>query len=347
MSKNLSKVSKSMAYLLRHGAPKYDINYNEDGSIHMKDVIEWLNQTDEFKNITIGNIKQIVSEDLKGRYTIKHIEGEEYIRANQGHSFHVVPETTEITIDNVKDYDIIFHGTFSKFRNNIEQIGLKVMSRQHIHMVSLSTPEPFKLLRPEVDLFVIVDVKQALLNGIKFHISTNQVVLSEGNENNTIPPQYLTFLERVKSPCSGVLVISYDHNYKPHIAMVKTPKNNWSFPKGKKDKGEMSFQTALRELREETGIKSKDLTFEQLTPYFEHNNKTGNISVSYYVAYYPFFVEESELIPEDQDELSEARWIPVEDIINWESNDTNGHLYDKRRDIVKTLVNDVDLYKST
>lgn len=35
----------------------------------------------------------------------------------------------------------------------------------------------------------------------------------------------------------------------------------WNFPKGKLDEGEKSFRAALREIWEETGIKSKDLVF--------------------------------------------------------------------------------------
>lgn len=38
--------------------------------------------------------------------------------------------------------------------------------------------------------------------------------------------------------------------------------NYWNFPKGKLAEGEKSFKAALREVEEETGIKSRDLRFD-------------------------------------------------------------------------------------
>lgn len=40
----------------------------------------------------------------------------------------------------------------------------------------------------------------------------------------------------------------------PRFLLVQHRKGHWGFPKGKPDEGEMSMDTAIRELREETGI---------------------------------------------------------------------------------------------
>ena len=57
--------------------------------------------------------------------------------------------------------------------------------------------------------------------------------------------------------CAGVVV----YNDNKEVVVVATPKGNYSFPKGKKKKGETVKQTALRELYEETGIDETEIEF--------------------------------------------------------------------------------------
>jgi len=46
--------------------------------------------------------------------------------------------------------------------------------------------------------------------------------------------------------------------------------NYWNFPKGKIESGERSFRAAIRELKEETGLKKSDLVFKE---YFRTTDK--------------------------------------------------------------------------
>jgi len=64
----------------------------------------------------------------------------------------------------------------------------------------------------------------------------------------------------------------------------------WNFPKGKLVEGERSFKAALREVEEETGIKSKDLHFinwfrvvDRFTFYTKDKKKIPRVVV-YYLA---------------------------------------------------------------
>ncbi|NNM43821.1 MAG: NUDIX domain-containing protein [Chlamydiae bacterium] len=82
----------------------------------------------------------------------------------------------------------------------------------------------------------------------------------------------------------------------------------WGFPKGHKNPGEDSQETALRELREETGLFIEkifpDITFaEQYS--FEKNSRKVYKSV----VYFPAFV--SGEIKLDEKEILEAVWLPV------------------------------------
>lgn len=342
-AKQFTQTSKSISYLLRHGAEKEGVSYRPDGFILIKHVLNWLNKSlnaDEM--VTFKDIETIVANDNKGRYTIEEIDKNMYIRANQGHSFTVKVDTTPITLDNVNDYGVVLHGTFQEHRSNINATGLNRMSRQHVHMVSLTHPDAFKLMRPTVDLFVQVDVRSAIIDGYNFSVSENNVILCEGNKDGFIPRKYLTFLDRVKSPCSGVIVIGMDVSGQQYISLVRTPKNHWSFPKGKKNKGETSLQTALREMTEETGLTSLDLSFAEL-PIYQENSDKGGIASTYYTAFYKWTIDSSklDLTPEDADELVEAKWVPMDKVINWKDSDDEGSFKERRIQIAKNMKSDL------
>ena len=66
MNRDLKRISKSISYLLRHGAPKEKIPYLEDGSILVIDVIKWYNQNSEYK-VVYEDICEIIDNDKKGR----------------------------------------------------------------------------------------------------------------------------------------------------------------------------------------------------------------------------------------------------------------------------------------
>jgi len=335
-SKSLINISKSMSYLLRHGAVKEKVQIDIEGFIKISDIIDWQNKTRNTNELVeIANIHNIISNDNKNRYTLKKEGAIEYVRANQGHSIIVESlELIEITLENVNNYSMVLHGSYQKFKENIINDGLKAMTRQHVHMISLAYEHCFQLLRNDIDMYVVVDIKNAIKDGYKFYESTNNVILTK----KYIEPKYLTFIDKVKSPCSGVIVIGIDTKNNAYIAMVRTPKNHWSFPKGKKEKGESSFQTSLRELYEETCISPDQLTFCKLPVYFEKSDN-NHIATSYYIATLNEYVniEDLRLYASDPDELVEARWILYDTIVNWKDNDENGYLRYRRIDIVKDI----------
>jgi 8-oxo-dGTP diphosphatase len=89
------------------------------------------------------------------------------------------------------------------------------------------------------------------------------------------------------------------------VLLVHRPRyDDWSFPKGKRDKGETDEQCAVREVEEETGFRCK-LGAELLpTVYIDAKRrpKTARYWVMTPVGEVPF-------VPND--EVDELRWVPI------------------------------------
>ena len=91
-----------------------------------------------------------------------------------------------------------------------------------------------------------------------------------------------------------------------HFLLVKHGKGHWGFPKGHAEKGETERETALRELREETGVTDCKLpagkTFlEKYT--FRHDGKLIFKSVKYFLG-----KVHDTAVRIDPKEISDYRW---------------------------------------
>ena len=133
------------------------------------------------------------------------------IRANQGHSIqletndHLTPlavplpggtEEGELLPPGTAAIPpVVVHGTYYAFWPRIvESGGLKRMGRTHVHF-SLGLPEDaagvVSGMRRDAELLVYVDVARSMAEGgIKWWVSQNGVVLTDGDEQGTVPLKY-------------------------------------------------------------------------------------------------------------------------------------------------------------
>ncbi|KAF2151028.1 phosphotransferase KptA/Tpt1 [Myriangium duriaei CBS 260.36] len=140
------------------------------------------------------------------------------IRANQGHSVAVDAESLLTRIDESNLPATCIHGTtHSAWTLIVSTGGLKRMTRQHVHFAS-GLPAGFKSIIDKADpgaeqtapvisgmrnsstVLIFLDIKRAVEGGIKFWLSENGVILTEGDENGIVP---LTFFKSVEDRTGG------------------------------------------------------------------------------------------------------------------------------------------------
>ena len=161
---------------------------------------------DGWKDVTFNKIREIVDNNDKKRYELtqkidpKTEEKEWYIRATQGHSIDVVESEQLLKkIEDVTLYPVVLHGTYNKFLPLIEQEGLKRMTRNHIHFAPGFPKEGGVIsgMRGNCDALVEIDMEAAMKDGILFYLSSNNVILTEGNAG-VLAPKYFKKIERFK-----------------------------------------------------------------------------------------------------------------------------------------------------
>ena len=113
---------------------------------------------------------------------------------------------------------------------------------------------------------------------------------------------------------AGGVVIRRVASGRCEVACIfREARSDWTFPKGKLDKGETFEQAALREVWEETGMYCEVLRFVGTTNYTHRKGKPK------IVAYYLMSVANGEFAPND--EVDELVWLPLENVrehLTWE-----------------------------
>ena len=179
-----TSISKTMSYILRHGANKLGLQMDDAGWIKLDDLI----QCKEMSGVSESVIQHIVDTNDKKRFSICEMDGIKYIRANQGHSAtysEIIDETKLLTL--IEEPVRCLHGTDIDSWEKIKDSGLKPMGRTHIHMAKdFPNGKVISGARKSAKVFIEIDMEMAMLDGIKFYLSTNEVILC----SEVILPKY-------------------------------------------------------------------------------------------------------------------------------------------------------------
>ncbi|OAV93954.1 hypothetical protein PTTG_12593 [Puccinia triticina 1-1 BBBD Race 1] len=187
-------LSKTLSYILRHGALKEKLEIRADGCIRLDELL----RRPKMKNHTFEDIKRVVAENDKQRFAIieeAQADGTiiRYIRANQGHSLKEVDQPDLTPFTDPSELPTAVHGTYLKAWKSIAQEGLKPMKRTHMHFAKglLGEEGVISGMRASCDVFIYLDIEKCFQDGIKFFLSSNEVILTEGlPDSKLIPVEY-------------------------------------------------------------------------------------------------------------------------------------------------------------
>ncbi len=169
--KDLTKLSKFIALILRHKPETIGISLDKNGWASVREVIEGINRTNGY-SIDMETLEEIVRTDEKGRYSFN--EDKTLIRANQGHSVNV-----DVELEEKIPPETLYHGTAQRFADAIRAEGLKPMSRLYVHL-SKDVETAVKVGSRHGKPYVFkVNAGEMSRQGYKFLLSENGVWLTK------------------------------------------------------------------------------------------------------------------------------------------------------------------------
>ncbi|KAF8074672.1 KptA family-domain-containing protein [Lyophyllum atratum] len=193
------RLSKTLSWLLRHGAKGEGLPMRPDGYVNVTDLLA--NPKMKGQGLDLAGLQEIVKADLKKRYDLmEDAEAAWWIRANQGHSIKTIKLDLK-PILSVADIPtgVAVHGTSKKAWELISKEGLSKMKRNHIHLAQgVPGNNVISGMRNSSQILIFIDVQKALDAGIEFHFSDNGVVLTEGNEAGILASEFFQRVEDAK-----------------------------------------------------------------------------------------------------------------------------------------------------
>ena len=172
--KNNIEISKSLSYILRHGALELGLNIDEGGWVSIEEILS----LKQLKHVSLEQIEKIVEENDKKRFELENFK----IRAVQGHSKYVGEKINEEELleEIIEPLEKCIHGTTKNAWELIKNSGLNKMNRMHIHF-SIGEPDDENVIsgmRNSSQILIYIDMEKAMKNGIKFYKSKNNVILT-------------------------------------------------------------------------------------------------------------------------------------------------------------------------
>ena len=166
-------MSRELSYILRHNKNK-KYNIDKYGWASTYDILFGL-------NITIEELKEIVSTDDKQRYSFN--EDESKIRANQGHSFNV-----DLNLKKIDPPFILYHGTKRHLLDKIMLEGLKPMNREYVHLSKdIPTAQSVSSRRDGDNVILEISARKLSNDRYPIYISENGIYLIK-----YVPPEYIS-----------------------------------------------------------------------------------------------------------------------------------------------------------
>ena len=123
----------------------------------------------------------------------------------------------------------------------------------------------------------------------------------------------------------GVVIRRVDGDIR--VLLIRDPYQNWGLPKGHVEASETVAQAALREVEEETGLRSLILgdSLATIDWYFRHDGVLVHKPCEFFLIESP----NGDPVPDESEGITECRWLPIEAAIDKIT-------YDNAREVVRT-----------
>ncbi|XP_028314538.1 tRNA 2'-phosphotransferase 1 isoform X2 [Gouania willdenowi] len=174
-------LSKALSFALRHGADQMGLHLSTDGFLFVEELLAH----PQFRSYSQEDVERVTATNNKQRFKIRsHPEdGRLQIRANQGHSVQVLDLELRAVVAGSPDCPSeAVHGSYLRHWSSIQQRGM----------------------RSDCDLAVFIDVHKALADGLEFFWSENGVLLTAGDADGMLSPQYFSRALRLR-PTRSIL----------------------------------------------------------------------------------------------------------------------------------------------
>ena len=178
-SRNLVRLSKFLALVLRHKPEAAKITLDQEGWADVNELIQGCRSAGHM--LDRATLERVIREDAKGRYAFS--EDGQRIRANQEHSVVV-----DLGLAVAQPPEVLVHGTTPAVLPSIRRKGLTKQARHHVHL-STDIPTAHAVGSRRGRTVVLPICAGAMhANGYAFFRSANGVWLTDA-----VPPAYIQF----------------------------------------------------------------------------------------------------------------------------------------------------------
>ncbi|KAL4705787.1 hypothetical protein ACJJTC_016381 [Scirpophaga incertulas] len=198
------QLSKSLSWLLRHGAVSEGLEISPNGYVDVNVILQHRSIRGKFLR---ADVERVVHTNNKKRFILRQNPQNKKleVKATQGHSIDI--SDAELLPITKPIYKTVVHGTYMKCWPQIKAQGLSRMKRRHIHFAkgTLEDKNIISGLRKNIQIYVFINLQKALDDGVKFYESENGVILTSGKEG-VLAPKYF---EKVIKINSGMFLYLY------------------------------------------------------------------------------------------------------------------------------------------
>lgn len=180
---NYIRLSKEIAYALRHNPGQYGLELDCEGFVQVDELLSAINNKHKYdRTITEDDIRHILEISDKQRFDVQN----GYIRAYYGHTV-----SGQIQKESAMPPPVLYHGTPRKAYELIKEQGLLPMTRQYVHLsADIDYAIRVGKRRDPFPVLLKVDTVAATESGIVFYIGNDKVWLCD-----CMPPQFLEVIQ--------------------------------------------------------------------------------------------------------------------------------------------------------